>query len=391
MSAAMSAPAATTAALRVRSDLGLATIEAEWTALCGELGLGYNCYPEWLRAWRRCFDDAPLHLVTAHRGDRLVGVLPLVRRRGVLTGATDRFPAPAAEPVAVDVDVLAALFRGVEGATPRALRWNALTLPAGSEDTVRAAIGAVLPRVRLEVQAHNPVIDLTRSWADQQQHIGRSHRRDIGRRRRRAEELGRLTHETWRDASLPPSLFEECLRVEASGWKGRQGTAITCQPAQLAYYRWLTTWFAEQGWLRFEVLRLDDRVLAFELNAVCGATFHMLKVGYEDTMRHLTPGLILQNEVMRGAFEEPGVRRAELGTGVTPLKERWATSLEPRYRLRASPDDARGRLRDAGTRASEQARTRIVEALDDDRAEQLRRARARVQRGRGRGRGRGSG
>lgn len=388
MSAAVSAARTTTGTprLEVRTGLDPAVIQPAWTRLCDELGTTFACYPQWLRAWRRCFDDRPLHLVTAHRAGQLVGVLPLVRRHGTLVGATDRFPIPATAPVATDTEVLGALFGAAAASRPRALHWNALALPSGAERTVRAAVATTLPRVRLEVQDHDPVIDLTRSWADQQAHIGRGQWRDLRRRRRRAEELGDLRFETW-TAAPPAELFDACLRLEACGWKGEQGTAIACQPAQVVFYRWLTDWFADRGWLRFDVLRLDGQLLAFELNAACGGTLHGLKVGHDESLRHLAPGLLLQAEVLQRAFDDPDLHLADLGTGVTPLKQRWATSLEPRYRLRAHPRGLRGGARAAGSVASTRTRARLVAGLEGDTGDHLRRARARVRNLRGHARG----
>ena len=45
-------------------------------------------------------------------------------------------------------------------------------------------------------------------------------------------------------------LLDEGFRVEGSGWKQRQGTAVADNPHIGRFYRKFAAWAAERGWLR---------------------------------------------------------------------------------------------------------------------------------------------
>ena len=94
------------------------------------------------------------------------------------------------------------------------------------------------------------------------------------------------------------AMLAEGYRVEASGWKGRQGTAIDSDPATRAFYSAVAAWAAERGWLRLAYLRLDDRAIAFELLLQDTFAAYSVKTGYDEAHRTASPSTLLTHHTL---------------------------------------------------------------------------------------------
>ena len=86
--------------VRAASD----AFEDEWDALADRTSASPFVRPGWINAWRESFGRGdPLHMV-ANRGEEIVGVLPLERRKGSIESPTN-WHTPEFGPVAADDDV----------------------------------------------------------------------------------------------------------------------------------------------------------------------------------------------------------------------------------------------------------------------------------------------
>jgi CelD/BcsL family acetyltransferase involved in cellulose biosynthesis len=120
------------------------------------------------------------------------------------------------------------------------------------------------------------------------------------------------------------AFLEEGFAVEASGWKGERGTAILSQPDTAAFYREIADRFSKRDELALSGLWLDGRLVAFDLALLFGNRYWMLKTGYLELFRHLTPGLVLRRAVVERCFES-GLDSHELLGDDHPWKRMFAT------------------------------------------------------------------
>ena len=97
--------------------------------------------------------------------------------------------------------------------------------------------------------------------------------------------------------------LERGLRVEASGWKGRSGTAILSRHDTTTFYREVARAFHARGELRLSSILLDGQAVAFDLSLLYGSRLHLLKTGYDERFRRLAPGLVLRLSVIERCFE----------------------------------------------------------------------------------------
>ena len=150
------------------------------------------------------------------------------------------------------------------------------------------------------------------------------------------------------------TLLDEMFALEASGWKGREGTAILSNPADVLFYRSLAFAAADAGALRIATLREDGRLLAYELCVVGGDSVLAMKVGYDESRSRMQPGHMVALMNIRDACADPAIAWYDmLGNGmrVAPYKQRFATDHRTLYRMRLFSGSPTGRLLHALYRA----------------------------------------
>jgi CelD/BcsL family acetyltransferase involved in cellulose biosynthesis len=113
-----------------------------WRRLCEETGSLPFCRPEWIAAYLKAFEpNSQVILVTANVGDRLVAVLPLVRKRAWFAGVPVWKLCGAANIHSAQFDILRTPCEAGEASIPafwnllkRIPGWNMLELPLLSRD-----------------------------------------------------------------------------------------------------------------------------------------------------------------------------------------------------------------------------------------------------------------
>lgn len=84
------------------------------------------------------------------------------------------------------------------------------------------------------------------------------------------------------------------LRLEGKGWKGRQGTAIRCVPADAAFFCELVREAAAAGRLMMLGLFLDGEPLALQCNLRSGTGSFAFKAAYDEDYAEYSPGWLLE-------------------------------------------------------------------------------------------------
>ena len=130
--------------------------------------------------------------------------------------------------------------------------------------------------------------------------------------------------------------LDVAFRIEASGWKGRGGTAVAARPADERYHRLLAGWAARRGWFRLAFLRLDGRAIAFHYSLQAHGVLYALKIGFADDM-----GPRLPRQGADGLRDRAGVRRGPAALRLRRERGRLQDALgqriaHPRWSCRRS-------------------------------------------------------
>jgi CelD/BcsL family acetyltransferase involved in cellulose biosynthesis len=314
----------------------------------------------WTRAFAEVFVERhELRIAVVEDGSEVVAIAPLAARRDGVTrlglAGVDELSEPG-DFVFRDAAALEQLASQVAGLA-RPLHVARIESSSPTVDALRRAYARRAVFYRRAVASY-PWIPLDESWREPEQRFSSDRRSDLRRARRRAEQLGEVTVEVIspRRDELPP-LLDELYRVEAAGWKGREGTALAADEPRRLFFTAFAEAAAEAGFLRLAFLRIGGRPAAAQLAAESAGRFWLLKVGYDEEFKRASPGSLLMLETIRHAadagldsYELLG--RSEPWTRVWTERERACASLRA-YPIRpgglgAAALDARQLLRRSG-------------------------------------------
>ena len=258
--------------------------------------------PGWIAAWLRAFGTGNVEILVLRVGGKLVGLVPLYRRRGALFSPTNwhtpgfgLLAEPNASPGFVEQ-----ILRNSRGAHRISLAF--LDPNEADLGEWRATAEAQRFRVLTRALARSAYVEIGPDWDLYESGLSRNLRSDVRRSLRRLGEAGNVSFEVVDGRDRTEPLLTEGFRVESSGWKGARGTAILSRPETEEFYREVGAWAAEKGWLRLAFLRLDGRTVAFEFAIEEGGVYYALKSGFDPAYRAFSPGKLLIHLTLKHAF-----------------------------------------------------------------------------------------
>jgi CelD/BcsL family acetyltransferase involved in cellulose biosynthesis len=273
-------------------------------------------------------------LVGARRGEALVAALPVVRRgRTLVALRCDHTPRVD---LVGDAATLPAVWRAIRAAGP----WDVLRFRGIPADSPLARLVPALARAdgfgaHLRETSRAP-------WFEVHEIEQRVHRRFRGDMRRLERQLGGVELE--RIAVFDRAALAEFFRLEALGWKGKQGTAIACDPGLMAFYTAIARVFARRQQLTIAFLRARGRRIAGCFALEDAATFHLLKIAHDPEYDHFGPGQLLVRETAADA-DRRGLSRYDLLGQDTPYKLKWTDKVRPHVEVTIYAPSVRGRAR----------------------------------------------
>ena len=288
----------------------------------------------WLAAWEDTYGDGRSHgvVVRDHRAAVAGGAWVPHARADVHAEAFEHLLEW--DVVARDDHARAAVWRALLEHTPDRLVLPALVRDAPATEIARRELRAAGYRL-IERTGHlSPYLELPASAEELMAAVSRNLRSQAGRRRRAFEKEGELRLRTVTDGDDVGPALDAVLRLEAAGWKGREGTAILNQPGTERLYRAFAQDAARAGILRLYLLELDDRLLAADIGLAIGGTGYLLKTSYDEDLGRASPGLLLRAEVLRASIEE-GLRAYEFLGGAETYKMQWGPQPRPRVEVTA--------------------------------------------------------
>lgn len=157
-------------------------------------------------------------------------------------------------------------------------------------------------------QAERPYLQ---SSLDGDEYLRRSlsahHFRGFNRLRRRLGELGTVEHVVARNAAEIRHGVEAFLALEASGWKGREGTAMAIDRYRAAFAREAVDRLAERDLVRVHTLNLDGRPIACVIVFIESGIAYTWKTAFDENYAQWSPGTLLMLDVTRSHLEDPNI------------------------------------------------------------------------------------
>ncbi|HKQ80572.1 MAG TPA: GNAT family N-acetyltransferase [Blastocatellia bacterium] len=129
--------------------------------------------------------------------------------------------------------------------------------------------------------------------------LSTKHRKMIRRLERGLAEIGHLEYDALSPTDAAAVWIEEFLRLEASGWKGRENSALASNESEHSYFKSIATEAFRRGRLVMLALRLDGRPVAYKCDFLAGRASFTFKIAFDENYARFSPGMLLEIENVR--------------------------------------------------------------------------------------------
>jgi len=251
---------------------------------------------------------------------RLIGLLPVISFRRAY-----RLPLPAlvnadaygtlSTPL-LDRDApraaIMGLFAQARQSGARAIVLHNAALDGPAMRTIQAVLAehGLAPRI---VTAHaRASLDATRNAEDVlRDGLGAKKLKDLRRQRNRLAEQGDISFHVTRTREEIDAALDIFLALEASGWKGRRGTALMQSAGDAAFIRQATRALAARGQCEIVTLKAGGTPVASGVVVRHLSRAYYFKIGIDERFAKFSPGVQLTLDVTRHLCADPAIASAD--------------------------------------------------------------------------------
>jgi CelD/BcsL family acetyltransferase involved in cellulose biosynthesis len=305
----------------------------EWRSLCADAADDQPFYrPEWIRAHLRAFlPGAKVRLIAVRDEGRLRLVLPLVEEKGTIGGIPVRTLRAPVNAHAARFDAVCS--SGTHGDSAISAAWQFLKMEVWDVMQFRnAPLGGVVGRLAALAAADgfhtaqvlekpSPYVPvpadpklLTRLPPNSKL------RSQLRQARRRLAEHGSLSFRRLETAD--PEALQRFYRLEASGWKGKEGSAILCHEPTRIFYDEMAESAARFGYFSLYLLELNHQLVAGHYSFThCGRCYSP-KVAYDESFKQFAPGHVIVAEILQDCATR-GIQQFDITGSNDDWKMKW--------------------------------------------------------------------
>lgn len=275
----------------------------------------------------------------AYAGDQLVGIMPLHITSRKIAGLSFTVPSlpKDAHTIAVapllanghEATALAGLFDALWARYPAAIWFDMPDVPATSQlfDHIQSY------QWHQQSQRTGAYLPVAGDQEEYQTSLSKNFRSNQRKAENKLKKEPAISYHFITKPDATSSQLQEFLPVEASGWKGREGTAIQQSENLIAFYNKLTERLADAGWLEWQFLHTEDKAIAANLAIRFGHGIVLWKLGYEESYSRCSPGGMLFQRLLDRTFPDTAITEINLLTEA-PWYNNWRMDRRNYYALR---------------------------------------------------------
>lgn len=164
----------------------------------------------------------------------------------------------------------------------------------------------------------------------------------LRQKKRAAGKMGEVTIE---NIKITEESYQEHMeaffKLESSGWKGQQGTAILSNPYQHKFWLNFAPTFARLGCFYAYYMRIGGEIAVLRLMARYSGRLWDLKIAFDEKFRNCAPGVVLVQEAIQHVFESD-ITAFEFMGSEEAWQDNWTTSTHEFESFRFYPLTATG-------------------------------------------------
>lgn len=321
-------------------------MEGPWRQLCDETKSDVCLRPEWITAYINAFESSSeIVLITARVRDSLLAVLPLIRKWDWFAGMPVLKLMAPANSHSNRFDILRACgptgdaaIDAMWGLLKRIPNWHLLELPCFPAEGHCQRLMSCATRdeygTMTRLCADVPVLRMVRdgngrlTWLAE---TSRHFRHELRRFRRVLEGQTGGIPKLVRKEQADPELLRQFFELEASGWKGREGSAINSSPKALAFYMQVARMAAPLGQFCLHSLEASGRMVAGAFSLVTNECYYPMKITYDESFHRGGPGQLLINDILEECAAR-GIPELYFGGTRDRYKTLWTSASQRQLR-----------------------------------------------------------
>ena len=318
---------------------------------------------EWVRTWWDSFGpstrfarsgQAQLHIIIVRDTERIVGIAPLMRENAVVYGlplrrlallANDHTPRTDFVVASDENEVYPAIWNAL---AHESNRWDVLQLTQlpGTSPTIpalsRLASADHLPTGTWK-SSDSPYLELAGTWESYWASLSAKFRSNVRNRLTRLTQIGEPALEILSDKAAIAAACNDAWRLEASGWKDKEGTSIGSDASVQKFYTLLAERAADGGWLKLLFLTVGGKRIAVSYSAVYNGRLLLLKTGHDREFHTCSPFKLLTYFAAQDGYAR-GLREIDFLGDTEPWKQEWTPTVRGHDWLFIFSNSRRARL-----------------------------------------------
>jgi len=299
----------------VKSVNSLALYRNQWDEL---LSKSPQKSPTLSYAWLATFFEHCLRpneswmCILAYEHNTLLGLLPVIVRphpilrrhfpmlstpNDLQTNSVDFLVAQGREYEAITI-----LLRALTEALPRWLHLKLVRIPEDSPTlqlTHKSLSGFY---VLHDLNGWGFYVRISGAFEDYFNALSSNFRRTLKKAKRRTQRLSNAETVFLEHLSGKTEEAEHFFKLEASGWKGRLGSAINNDQTLSRFYKTLTRRLAQSSWLELHFLRAEGKLIAGHMAIRLNQVLTIPKIAYNESYSRYSPGNLLFLNMLEREF-----------------------------------------------------------------------------------------
>ena len=130
-------------------------------------------------------------------------------------------------------------------------------------------------------------------------HIRPKKRKELRRLRARLDELGTVAFLQFREGEQLDTWVTDFLELEASGWKGREGTALAGAADTTAFFKQAIASGQQTGRLDMLKMTFDGKPIAMLVTFVAAPGAFAFKIAFDEDYARFSPGVLIKIENLK--------------------------------------------------------------------------------------------
>jgi len=209
-------------------------------------------------------------------------------------------------------EAAAALFAQARRGGARAIVFHHLSLEGPAMTAMREVLAEDGLSPRIIISHARASLDATRNAEDVlRDGLGPKKLKELRRQRNRLAEHGEVTFHIARTPDGVAAILDTFLALEASGWKGKRGTALQQRPGDEAFIRRATSALAARGQCEIVTLKVGDAAVASGVMIRHLDRAYYFKIGIDERFAKYSPGVQLTLDVTRHLCADPAIASAD--------------------------------------------------------------------------------